>query len=249
MARFMFPRSAAARAGFDFALATLWRNKTHRLTLAAAAAIGFAMVLLAISGVDLASDVRPTTRLLAIQPLLYGILLVAFRHVLRVPAELRANWGIQVAWQGRARAFASGVQAAALLSIALPAIIVVVPPIAFAGGVSFAAAHALLGVAGAVIFLDALMLSYDKVPFTCTYLPGDNMRAVVPIYAIAFLIGASLFARLEIAILTGTSSVAGVTLLAAIFAALRIASALRPRLADIDFNEAPSSIQGLGLHG
>jgi hypothetical protein len=25
--RLLFPRSAAARAGFDFALATLWRNK------------------------------------------------------------------------------------------------------------------------------------------------------------------------------------------------------------------------------
>ena len=54
LARLVFPRSAAARAGFDFALATLWRNKTHRLTLAAAAAIGFAMVLVALSGVDLA---------------------------------------------------------------------------------------------------------------------------------------------------------------------------------------------------
>ena len=115
LARLVFPRSAAARAGFDFALATVWRSKTHRLTLAAAAAIGFAMVLVALSGVDLASDARPTARLLSIQPLLYGSLLVAFRHLLRVPAELRANWGIQVAWQGKARAFATGVQAAALL--------------------------------------------------------------------------------------------------------------------------------------
>ena len=194
-------------------------------------------------------EARPTARLLSIQPLLYGILLVAFRHMLRVPAELRANWGIQVAWQGKARAFANGVRAAALLSIALPAIVAVVAPIAFAGGVLFAAAHALVGVAGAAIFLDALMLSYDKVPFTCTYLPGDNMRAVAPIYGIAFLIGASAFAQLELAILTGSYSVAGVAALAAIFIALRVASALRPRVADIDFNEAPVSLQNLGLHG
>ena len=249
LARLVFPRSAAARAGFDFALAAVWRNKTHRLTLAAAAAIGFAMVLVALSGVDLSSDARPAARLLAIQPLLYGILLVAFRHMLRVPAELRANWGIQVAWQGKARAFANGVEAAALLSIALPAIIVVVPPIAFAAGAPLAAAHALLGVAGAAIFLEALMLSYDKVPFTCTYLPGDNMRAMAPIYGLAFLIGASLFARLELAILTGGYAVAGVALLAAILVALRIVSALRPRVADIDFNEAPVSLNELGLHG
>ena len=249
LARLAFPRSAAARAGFDFALATVWRNKTHRLTLAAAAAIGCAMALIALSGVDLATDARPTARLLSIQPLLYGILLVAFRHMLRVPAELRANWGIQVAWQGKSRAFANGVQAAALLSIALPAVAVAVLPIAFAGGVSFAAAHALVGVAGAVIFLDVLMLSYDKVPFTCTYLPGDNMRAMVPLYGIAFLIGAAAFAQLELAILSGSYDVAGVAALAAIIIALRAASALRPRVADIDFNEAPVSVHQLGLHG
>jgi hypothetical protein len=248
LARLVFPRSAAARAGFDFALAILWRNKTHRLTLAAASAIGFAMVLVAISGVDLAVNARPTARLLAIQPLLYGCLLVAFRHLLRVPAELRANWGIQIAWQGKARAFANGVQAAALLSIALPAILVVLPPIAFAAGVSFAASHALLGIAGAAIVLEALMLSYDKVPFTCTYLPTDNMRAMAPLYALAFLIGASLFARLELSILTGASSRTGLALLAAIFLALRIASSLRRRVADIDFNEVPVSMSELGLY-
>jgi len=246
--RLLFPTSAAARAGFDFALAILWRNKAHRLTLAAAAAIGFAMVLVTISGVDLAADARPTARLLAIQPLLYGSLLVAFRHLLRVPAELRANWAIQIAWQGKARAFANGVQAAAMLSIALPAILAVAPPIAFAAGVPFAAGHALLGVAGAAIVLEVLMLSYDKVPFTCTYLPGDNMRAVAPLYGVMFLVGAALFARLELAILSGGYAIAGVVMLAAILLALRIASSLRPRVADIDFNEAPVSFSELRLH-
>ena len=97
----------------------MWRNKTHRLTLAAAAAMGLAMVLVALSGVDLrpTRGRRPAAR---VQPLLYGILLVAFRHVVRVPAELRANWGIQMAWQGKARAFANGVQAAAMLSSRCP---------------------------------------------------------------------------------------------------------------------------------
>jgi hypothetical protein len=248
LAGLLFPGSAAARAGFDFALATLFRHKTHRLTMATAAAVGFAMVLVALSGVDLASDAPPVARLLSIQPLLYGILLVAFRHAVRVPAELRANWGFQVAWRGRARAFANGVHAAAILSLALPAILAAVPPIAFAAGVLFAAAHALLGLVGAMIFLDVIMLSYDKVPFTCTYLPGDNMRAMVPLYAMAFLIGAALFAQIELAILTGTHAVAWSAALASVFLILRILSWLRPRVVDIDFNEAPATLQNLGLH-
>ena len=247
--RLLFPRSAAARAGFDFALATLWRNKVHRLTIAAGAAVGFAMVLVAISGVDLAADRGPTARLLSIQPLLYGSLLVALRHLLRVPAELRANWGIQIAWQGQARAFANGVRAAALLSRgAARDSCGRAADCLCRRRAGFAAAHVLLGLAGAAILLDALMLSHDKVPFTCTYLPGDNMRAMAPIYGMAFLIGASLFAKLELAILTGNYAVAGVGALAAILISLRIASALRPRVADIDFNEAPVSLSELGLH-
>ena len=119
-ARVLFPRSAAARAGFVFAVATMWRHKAHRLTLACAAAIGSAMVLLSLSGLDLATDLRPSTRLLVIQPLLYGALLVGVRHLIRVPAELRANWGIQMAWRGRARPFTDGVLTAAMLTIFLP---------------------------------------------------------------------------------------------------------------------------------
>ena len=96
--------------------------------------------------------------------------------------------------------------------------------------------------------LDALMLSNDKVAFTCTYMPGENMRAFAPIYGLAFLIGAALYARLELGILTGSYPVAGVAAIAAILIALRIASALRPRVADIDFNEVPVSLSELGLH-
>jgi len=36
-----------------------------------------------------------------------GMLLVGFRHLIRVPAELRANWGFQLAWRGQEREFVS----------------------------------------------------------------------------------------------------------------------------------------------
>lgn len=239
--------AGAGRAGFAFAVATIWRNKTHRLTLAAAAAIGLAAVIVAISRVDLV-DGGITVRLLMIQPLLYGSLLVAFRHLLRVPAELRANWAIQLAWRGRVRAFSSGAQAAALLTVALPAILLLAPVIAAGGGVPVAIMHALLGMLGAAIFLEALMLMYDGVPFTCSYVPGDNTRAIAPIYAGAFLIGAWLFARLEFAILTGAFTIQGIAALVVLLISLRVASFRRSRAAQVDFAETPVTLQQLGLH-
>jgi hypothetical protein len=243
----LFPRNGSARAGFAFAVATIFRNKTHRLTLAAAAAIGCAAIVLTISRVDLAEH-TVSVRLLAVQPLLYGCLLAAFRHVIRVPAELRANWAIQLAWRGRVRSFASGAQLAALLTLAVPAILVAATVVAIVAGVQAAVAHALLGLLGAAIMLEALMLMYDGVPFACSYLPGDNMRAMAPIYGAAFLIGAMMFARLEYAIVTGVFTWPGLAGLVLLLISLRVASSRRRRVAQVDFDETPVTLQQLGLH-
>lgn len=247
LARLVFPRTPAARAGFDFALATMWSNKTHRLTLAVAAAVGVAMVCVALSRVDLAGQAL-TARLLVTQPLLYGAVLAAFRHLVRVPAELRANWAIQLAWRGQAGAFANGVQAAAMLSLAAPAIAIVMLPVAAVGGIALAVAHAAIGLLGAAIVLEALMLSYDKVPFACSYVADENVKGIAPLFVIAFLIGAVMFARLELAMLAGAFAVKGGVALSSLWIALRVISTRRPRIAQIDFNEGPAALHQLGLH-
>jgi hypothetical protein len=75
------------------------------------------------------------------------------------------------------------------------------------------------------------------------------MKAVGPLYVIAFLIVASAFARLEGAALNGgAAAVRLLIVLAAIYAALRLKSYRRPRLLPVDFNEAPTTTQRLGLH-
>jgi hypothetical protein len=239
-------RNQAARAGFYFAVATLFRSKTHRLTLACAAAIGLSMSLVVLTRTDLQNGaLRPGV--LSIQPLLYGCLLVAFRHLVRVPPELRANWGVRLAWRGRRRAFTDGVCRAAMLTLAVPAIAMVFLPMAIVAGAPIALAHAALGIAGAAILLEAMMLGYDKAPFACNYVPIESAKGVVPLYAVAFLIGVSLFARLELAILTGANPLPGILFLAVLFAILRIA-ARRQRELPVEFDEAPPTLQTLGLH-
>jgi hypothetical protein len=238
-------RHPAARAGFHFALATLFRSKTHRLTLACAAAVGLSMALVVLSRIDLQSG-RLSPGLLSIQPLLYGSLLVAFRHLIRVPAELRANWAVQLAWRGHPLAFTRGVRRAAIVALALPAIVAVVPVVAIVSGGAVAVGHALLGIAGAAIFVEGLMLGYQKAPFACSYVPG-NGKGFVPIFALGFLLGASLFARLELAVIEGSNASTALIVLGVVFVALRIASA-RQRDLVIDFDEGPEVMNQLGLH-
>jgi hypothetical protein len=238
---------AASRAGFYFALAAMWRNNTHRLTLACAAAAGFAMAVVALSGANIDHNGGASARLLSMQPLLYGALLVGFRHAIRVPAELRANWGFQLAWRSREHAFVDGVKWAAVVGLVLPALAVLFPLYLFALGPERALTHAVMGLAGAIVFLEALMVSYDKVPFTCTYLPSENMKALAPIYTIAFIIGAALFARWQQDALRNAGAISVIMTLAVLFGILRVTSLKRARLPHVDFDEAPATFQRLGL--
>jgi hypothetical protein len=247
LANALLVRDSAARAGFYFALAAMWRSNTHRLTLACAAAAGLAMAIVALSGADVQPGAVASARLLSMQPLLYGALLVGFRHVIRVPVELRASWGFQLAWRGRERPFISGVKSAAIVGLVLPALGVLLPLFVFVLGPPVALMHAGLGLAGAIVLLEGLMVSYQKVPFTCTYLPSENMKALAPIYAIAFMVGALIFARMQSAALHGQSAFSTLLTLVVFFTIFRVVSIKRARLPQVEFDEVPHTFQRLGL--
>jgi hypothetical protein len=238
-------RHPAARAGFHFALATLFRSKTHRLTLAGAAAVALAIMLFVLSRTELEVG-RLTPGILIVQPLIYGCLLIGFRHLIRVPAELRANWGVRLAWRDHPRQFRDGVCRAGLVALALPSLAISVPLVSLIGGTQAALVHAGLGALGAAIFLELVMLGYDKAPFTCNYVPG-GAKALVPIFGIAFLIGANLFARLELAIINGSNVTRNVVFLWVVLTGLRIASWWR-RDPLVDFDEGPETFSQLSLH-
>ena len=241
-----------ARAGYAFTLAAVWRSSLHRLTLACAGAAGVAVAVVTLSGVDVqdtltAADIP--TAVFAIQPMFYGVLLVAFRHVVRVPAELRANWAFRLAWRDRGREFMGGVRLAALTGIVLPALAIVLPLFWFLLGLPAAIAHTALGFAGAMVLLEALFLSYDKVPFTCTYLPSENLKTFGIPYVVIFLIGASTYAGMERAALQDpAAAVRTIVLLTVIYIGLRVASLRQIKRPPIDFDEAPATTQRLGLH-
>jgi hypothetical protein len=205
------------------------------------------MALVALSGANPQQGTPASSRLLLMQPLLYGALLVGFRHVIRVPAELRANWGFQLAWRDQTELFVAGVKRAAIIALVLPALAILLPFFAFVMGPQTALVHAALGLAGAIVLLEALMVTYDKVPFTCTYLPNDN-RALVPIFGIAFIVGAVNFARLQHAALLGGGALRAVVVLSAAYGILKLMSVKRERLPRVEFDEAPATYQRLGLN-
>lgn len=252
LAPVLVSRDATVRAGFHFTLAVLWRSRTHRLTLACAAAVGLAVAVVALSGLNLqevAQNGRIALRLLIVQPLLYGALLIGFRHAIRVPAELPGSWGFRIGWRGQTRAFLTGARRAAIVALIFPALAIVFPLVAVVVDPLAALTHAALGLAGAMAMLEVLLLTYGKVPFTCSYLPDENMKALGPIYAAAFLLGASAFARLESTALASPDAAMRILAgLLAVVAVARFVSQRRTSAAPMEFDESPERLQQLGLH-
>jgi hypothetical protein len=245
-------RDTTVSAGFHFTLAVITRSRPHRLAMAGAAAVGMAMTVVSLSGLDLddaVRDGRAVPRLLMIQPFLYGALLVGFRHAIRVPATLPANWIIKLGWREETKRYLSGARRAAVAILVVPALAVVFPLIAVALGPAAAMAHAAIGLAGAALMLEVLLLGYAKVPFTCTYVPDTTMKAFGPVYVVAFLVGASIFARLQSAALVSLGATVTMVIgMLSFVVLLRLASRSRGPVRQVEFDEAPAGLQQLGLH-
>jgi hypothetical protein len=136
-----------------------------------------------------------------------------------------------------------------MAGIVVPALLIVLPLFWFYLGFGLAVAHAVLGFAGAFVVLEVLLLSYEKVPFACTYLPSESLKTFAIPYVVIFLTGASAFARMERTALDNPGATVRLLLfLATIVVIVRIAAGRRASRPPIDFDEAPTTTQRLGLH-
>jgi hypothetical protein len=245
-------RHPETQASFFFTLQTLLRSPQHRLTIAASLAFGLTASVFAVA-------VGSATRqggadaymagLLAAQPVLLTALLTGFRHAVRVPAELAANWAVQVAWRGDTRPHIAGAKAAgALLFIAAP-VVALVPFYVVLFTPAAALVIALCGLAGGAVVLEAVFLGYRKMPFACGFLPGD-VKTVAPIAFAAFVFFSYQFSHLLLAALRTGAAPAFAVVLAGGFVTLRAIDAFRRRRPrPFEFDEMPEPpTQRLGLN-
>src|SRR5207247_10220410 len=89
------------------------------------------------------------------------VVLVGVAYAVAVPAELAANWTIQMAWLGDERRYLAGVKRAAMLLVAVLLVLLLPLHVALLG-IAVAIVHSLLGLVLAVAALDALFLPYRK---------------------------------------------------------------------------------------
>jgi hypothetical protein len=185
-----------------FLAKTLARSRTHRLLwfvyLGAAAA-----VLLNSSLIDGAYLMRnrgwsKTLQFLVVfWPLACSVVILpGFRHLLSIPAELRANWIFQITEsQGRAE-WMSAVERFVMAYAVAPIYLILLPVSAYVWGWPIALRMTTLQVLISLSMFEVLFHSWQKLPFTCSYIPGQRplvgivggyigmLCAVVPILSV-----------------------------------------------------------------
>ena len=244
-------RQPDTQASFFFTLQAMLRSPQHRLTIAASLAFGLtaSVFAVAVGGATRARDSVPLTAgILAVQPILLTALLIGFRHAVRIPAELAANWAVQVAWTGDTRPHVAGAKAAgALLFVVLP-VLALIPLYTLVFSFNDAVTIALGGLAGGAVILESVFLSFRKMPFACGYLPA-NLKTIVPIAFAAFVFFTYQFSHIQLAAMRSGVAPRFAVVLAGFFFALRGVDAFRRRTPrPFEFDEMPEPpTQRLGL--
>lgn len=188
------PRQQAVLA---FMMKTLTRSSYHRMIMIVYGGLGFAAAMAGLSGVGSVVDRSRilTAGFVYFHLIVLLLLLVAARHLFSLPAELKANWIFQIT-EGEGRGM--WLPAVDLFVLFWGSLLLLVIPfpleIRLLGG---------RGVAEAMLFLVLGLLSYEwyfssweKMPFTCSHLPGKApiwmVLAFFGLFAVVSLLNALL---------------------------------------------------------
>ena len=164
-------------AVFGFIAKSLARSRQHRLILTgfAAAAValiaeGFATLALG-RGINLRAPVFREA-VVAVPLTLSLCTLVGLRYLFRLPVELRANWIFRIHQPGHAMDFLAGVERFMFYCGALPVAIASLPVEMRLLGPRAGLIASLLCLLISLTLMELLLLTFEKVPFTSSYLPG-----------------------------------------------------------------------------
>jgi hypothetical protein len=246
-------RDSMRRAGLSFALQAIVRSPPHRLSMAGALALTTALSVGVLSRSGFREALNPwypPASILAVQTIALTLLLAAFRRAVRVPAELRANWIMQLTWKRGERRFLAGAKLAAIFGVALPTLLLLTPLHLWLLSPEVAAVHLVLGLCYSVVLNEVLFTGCTKVPLASSYEPLSHVKTLGPIVFVLFLIFLNTFARIERAALQSTQGIVNFVVASLVLVtALRVVNYWTNRDArTMRFDEPPEpSTQWLGL--
>ncbi len=208
------------QAGFFLAIQTLSRRASHRIPLAGAFAIGLALVVIAATGRS--AGATATGAILVVPLLFVGTVTTAFRHVTRLPSELRGSSGFILAWPGQPAAFIRGIKRAGWVVIVWPTLALMALWHSAILGPRLALLHAIVGVGFSMVLMELLFVSVPRVPFASAHVPEPDAKSHAIMYGVALTIVSVIVAGIEASALESPARfIVFLTALFALFAIVR----------------------------
>ena len=243
-------RHPATQAGFYFTLHCLFRSGPHRVVIAACTAVStaLAVVLLATASRVTGGVWSIPVSVLATQPMVMSIMVAGFRHVTRVPADIRANRMFRLAWVADSSRFVAGVRRGAFTGVVLPAVVLLLPAHLYLIGLRPAAMHGVCGLLVGAALVSILTFRTSRLPFVAGYAPASDLNTIGPVVLVGGPIAVALFAQIERVALAGLW--AGVVL-CGILTAIVLLPAMADHNEDLDlptaFDAPPAGATRLDL--
>ena len=176
----LLARSPRREAVMDFLAKTLARSRTHRLLwmVYLGAAVAVMLNSSIIDGAYLMRNKgwsRALQFLVGFWPLACTVVILpGFRHVLSIPVELRANWIFQITEsQGRAE-WMSAVERFVMAYAIAPIYLILFPVAVYVFGWATALRMTAMQLVVSLLMFEVLFHSWQKLPFTCSYIPGER---------------------------------------------------------------------------
>lgn len=254
--------NATSTAVSNFSIRTLMRSRQHRAIVCFYLGVGFAVVFLYLkSGIErktlhdlgtLNSD-QAGVSLLASSIIMICTAILGTRVAFSMPADLRANWIFRTVPLPRPSDCIFGARRGLLLLAAVP--IWAVSAVLFLSIWPLRMAILHLGILAlfAVALAEGSMLTFRKIPFACSYLPGKaNVYLAFWTYTMLGIPVLDLCTRVEWTALHNLGgSIAIMIMLAAVAAGLKLWSSFmtKARELELKFEESPEpAVFALDLH-
>lgn len=192
------------QAVYDFSSKTLKKSHFHKVRLASfiAVALGLILVLLLPQPQIFRAGSLFNRTLLAIPLILGFFLLIGLRGIVQIPSALEANWVFQLTEAEHKRHYFSALRKVILFRALTPLFLSFWVIYAFLWSPHAALLHCLYGLTASVVLMEILFLKQRKIPFACSYLPGqERIQLFWLAYVIAFLVYIVVLINLEIFLL------------------------------------------------
>jgi hypothetical protein len=195
-------RNPVERAVFEFASRTMLRNRRPRLLLAIYSTAGLAYVFDGVSALIRQGGAgywsRPAVQSASIPLILSFFLFLGMRVLFRYPVELKSNWVFQVNGTGLPERYLAGARRVVMVYGVLPVALATFPLYVSFWGWAASLRHLSLVLLLQLILIEWLFRSWDRIPFTCQFVPGKaNLKTMFAIYWVLFSALAFLVTNLE----------------------------------------------------